>query len=106
MSRTHHATCAYRLSCGCIAEYNSFPAERKKSLVLCGACGESSAIKYRYPEDNLSCHVTCRADKTGSGNIRVRCTEDPGHEGKHFDASVRIEFEPPSRLRSGRNGNT
>lgn len=107
MSRTHHATCAYRLSCGCIAEYNSFPSAGRKNLVLCGSCGESSSISYRYPDDMTSCHVTCRADnpRTG-GNTRVRCSEDKAHKGDHYDASVGIAFRVPGRLASGRTGTT
>jgi len=105
MSRTHHATCAFRLSCGCIAEYNSFP-EAKHPTVLCGNCGESATIDYRYPDANDACHVTCRADKPEGGNIRVRCSKPVAHHGKHYDESVGLKFTVPKRLRTGRQGNT
>jgi hypothetical protein len=105
MSRTHHATCAFRLSCGCIAEYNSFP-EAKRPTVLCGNCGESATIDFRYPDDNVSCHVTCRADMPrGIGNVRVRCSKDKDHDARHYDLSVHLEFDVPGRLRAGRQGN-
>ena len=106
MSRTHHATCAFRLSCGCIAEYNSFP-EAKHPTVLCGNCGESATIDYRYPDDNVSCHATCRANlPDGGGNVRVRCSKPQGHGGRHYDVSVELKFSVPGRLRAGRQGNT
>jgi hypothetical protein len=105
ISRTHHATCAFRLSCGCISEYNSFP-EAKHPTVLCGNCGESATIDYRYPDDSESCHATCRADKPGRGNVRVRCSNVTGHEDMHYDASVALHFEVPGKLRAGRHGNT
>lgn len=105
MSRTHHATCAFRLSCGCISEYNSFP-EAKHPTVLCGNCGESATIDFRYPDDSSSCHVTCRADKPGGGNVRVRCCKSPSHGGKHYDKSVGLEFSLPGKLRAGRHGST
>jgi len=105
MSRTHHATCAFRLSCGCIAEYNSFP-EAKRPTVLCGNCGESATIDYRYPDDNVSCRETCRANRPGGGSVRVRCSKDKSHNGRHYDESVDLEFSVPGRLRAGRQGNT
>lgn len=105
MSRTHHATNAFRLSCMCIAEYNSFP-EAKRPTVLCGNCGESATIDYRYPDDNVSCHETCRADKPGGGNVRVRCSKSKGHHGRHYDESVQLRFSVPGRLRAGKQGNT
>jgi hypothetical protein len=105
MSRTHHATCAFRLSCGCIAEYNSFP-EAKRPTVLCGNCGESATIDFRYPDDSLSCHITCRADKPDGGNVRVRCSKSTGHDGVHYDKSVHLEFIIPGKLKAGRQGNT
>lgn len=104
-SRTHHATCAFRLSCGCIAEYNSFP-EAKRPTVLCGNCGESATIDFRYPNDSDSCHVTCRSDRPGRGNVRVRCGKKPRHRGKHFDPSLNLEFTVPGKLKSGREGST
>lgn len=106
MSRTHHAVCAFRLSCGCIAEYNSYP-EAKRPTVLCANCGDSATIDFRYPDDADSCHVTCRADKPGRGNVRVRCTINTGHPGSlHFDASVQVNFNLPKKLRAGKTGNT
>src|SRR6202000_2131172 len=84
ISRTHHATCAFRLSCGCIAEYNSFP-EARQPTVLCGNCGESATIDYRYPDDSESCGVTTRTDRPDGGNVRVRCSKKPSHRGDHFD---------------------
>lgn len=106
MSRTHHATCAFRLSCGCIAEYNSFP-EAKHPTVLCGNCGKSATIDFRYPDDSTSCHETCRADRPGGGNVRVRCSEDRDHGGMwHYDESVGLRFRVPGKLKAGRQGNT
>lgn len=105
MSRTHHAKCAFRLSCNCITEFNSYP-EAKRPTVLCGNCGESATIDFRYPDDTISCHVTCRADKPSGGNIRVRCGRKPGHTTRHYDPSVDLEFDLPGRLKSGRTGNT
>src|ERR1700744_1079550 len=101
MSRTHHATCAFRLSCGCIAEYNSFP-EARRPTVLCGNCGESATIDYRYPDDSESCGLTTRADRPDGGNVRVRCSKKPSHRGDHFDASVQLNFKPHSKLLSAR----
>lgn len=105
MSRTHHATCAFRLSCGCIAEYNSFP-EAKRPTVLCGNCGESATIDYRYPDDSDSCHMTCRADRPEGGNVRVRCTKAPSHGGRHYDESADLKFTTPKRLKAMKQGNT
>lgn len=105
ISRTHHATCAFRLSCGCIAEYNSFP-EAKHPTVLCGNCGESATIDFRYPDDNESCHLTCRAENPDGGNVRVRCGKKLLHKGLHYDPSVELEFELPGKLKAGRYGNT
>ena len=105
MSRTHHATCAFRLSCGCIAEYNSFP-EAKHPTVLCGNCGDSATIDFRYPDDNVSCHVTCRADRPEQGNVRVRCSKDTGHAELHYDESVGLAFGLPGKLKAGRHGST
>lgn len=95
----------FRLSCGCIQGYNSFP-EARQPTVLCGNCSEAATIDYRYPDDGSSCHASCRADRPGGGNIKVRCSKAPGHKRKHYDASVRLEFEVPRRLASGRQGNT
>lgn len=106
MSRTHHATCAFRLSCGCIAEYNSFP-EAQHPVVLCGNCGDSVTIEFRYPDEGSACHATCRADRPEGGNVKVRCTKKKDHGGsRHYDASVKLKFTVPGKLRSGREGNT
>ena len=105
MSRTHHAICSFRLSCGCVTSFNSFP-EAKKPTVLCGNCRESATIEFRYPDSGIACGVTCRADLPDGGNTRVLCGRDKGHKTRHYDPSVDLEFDLPERLKSRRTGNT
>lgn len=54
----------------------------------------------------MSCHASCRADKPGGENIRVRCSLDKSHEGRHYDDSVRLAFALPHTLKAGRYGST
>jgi hypothetical protein len=50
--------------------------------------------------------VTCRADNPEGGVIRVRCSRNKSHAGRHYDKTVDIEFDLPQRLRSKKAGST
>lgn len=108
MPRTHHAASAYRLACGCLAEYTGVISRNASSReILCATCWRPTVITFRYPPGRLSCTATCVADKPGGGVIRARCCLTPGHDGnKHFDAAVELWYELPERLAAGRKGKT
>jgi hypothetical protein len=104
MARVKTTARAYRLGCGCVTEFSSLPAV-SAVRVLCGSCADQTTICWRYPDS--SCAAMCRVDKPGGGVTRVRCTLERDHEGRHYDASVKISyttprgFGPPHEKRTG-----
>jgi hypothetical protein len=101
MARVKTTARAYRLGCGCVHEFASLPAV-SNSPVLCASCHKRTVVSYRYPDG--TCAESCRTDNPKGGVTRVRCTQDKKHAGRHFDASVEIEYDLPTRIRSVKNG--
>ena len=107
MSRTHHATRTWRLSCGCLRDYPGMPLGRTHQ-VLCVACRKPVKTLYPYEEDRCGYTTTAR---TREGKvIHVSCTEDTGNEqcgvGVHYDRNVELRFEAHKKLRARRDGST
>lgn len=106
MPRTHHAASAYRLACGCVAEFTGIlSGSARERELLCASCRAPTVITFRYPPCRQSCTVTCVADKPGGGVTRARCCLPRGHDGsRHFDESVSLWYELPRRLASRQGG--
>lgn len=109
MSRTHHASQWYRLSCACIASFTSVhqTGEVPKAAVLCANCGKSAYIMKRYPPE--ACGVMCRGDKPEGGVVRCRCSlgiNHGGYDDLHYDETVDLTFKMPPKLHRGKFGNT
>jgi hypothetical protein len=103
MSRTHHATRTWRLSCGCLRDYPGMPLGKVHS-VLCVACRLAVITLYAYPDQR--CGLTTTAPRQDGGLSHVSCTHDEGHEGSHYDRYVEIRFEARGKLRAAREGQT
>jgi hypothetical protein len=108
MSRTHHATRTWRLSCGCLRDYPGMPLG-KTHHVLCVACRTPVTTLYPYEENRCAFTTTARRAEDDK-LMHVSCTEAPGNDrceaGVHYDRNVQMKFRNHARLKATRDGHT